>query len=897
MSKPNSEITVDVQVKNKTGNGETESPPNDTTSSTSLSNESVDAARGAPRVRTPTDSSRGRDPSYSNDRVFLPEPWMETVTPGKFDRFQSVIYSAVETIISQPQYEQHAFTKRWNALKRIPKTPMSRTITWRHVKIILGIRDLFDYKSFLQRCPNLNNYIRIQPSMTTTRGFDFGVYDYSSLSSTDDTKSAGKSTTNHSDIDAPTTPEATTTVPIIPSVTPKLVIQELALKTEVEALSDIHAQVPTSCPFTQLSDDTDESYIEVQHVAENPTDTPKHANTNPKNPDESTTTLGLSDLSLPKDIVWSTNDETTGFRIVHYFENTMQQFSSRIDDINTSITGCERGITEQLNSVADRIAAKVSHHMTSITDYATSSLHKFSKETEEISNKTVNAVQALLDKMQESNQIKLQAEIQRYQDNIEIKLEQAIERALQEINNTADEATEDIHNQTKAMLKQLTDNKPQQEHWATAPAKPSKLFPNVDHTEFNKPMLHTTNSNHVDHVSSHPAEWNTAGPPAFPEGLNQGHHKDYAYTNPTGLPMVAHNDILKRINVQYPGREQSYNWYNQIRSGLEQYGVYLISGEEFKKDKSLCPTKMYGIPIEAQRYHTMKSTLYQFLAQRNIVTPDNTDIRNIINKHATTTDGYRAMYDIMKRQHPRLNPDIKFKIPVSSDYAGIHEYYNYITAYYTHEQYSGRNYTEREKINQFLDGLDKTYANAVKRIKSQMDTWDLKDPVVPDYLQLDNLPLKIDQYMEEENDGQPVIHRMDKRNNGNKNAFRDRTPRDKQGAADDNQDHQRQYVDTQCPLCKSFGHQKHQCVRMALWLILKDGSQELDERLKTKLMANYAAVDAKRRARRLARIKGAVRQLYQTGNQQAGDQLMDAYLSPTTYDTGEHSDSDSSETH
>ena len=53
---------------------------------------------------------------------------------------------------------------------------MTSQITWQNVKTILGIKDLFEYKEFLQHCPNLNNYVCIQPSSMTNCGFDFSIY-------------------------------------------------------------------------------------------------------------------------------------------------------------------------------------------------------------------------------------------------------------------------------------------------------------------------------------------------------------------------------------------------------------------------------------------------------------------------------------------------------------------------------------------------------------------------------------------------------------------------------------------------------------------------------------------------------------------------------------------------
>ena len=83
---------------------------------------------------------------------------------------------------------------------------------------------------------------------------------------------------------------------------------------------------------------------------------------------------------------------------------------------------------------------------------------------------------------------------------------------------------------------------------------------------------------------------------------------------------------------------------------------------------------------------------------------------------------------------------------------------------------------------------------------------------------------------------------------------------------------------------------------MAVYLNLKEGVQQLDEKSKSKLLANYASVDAKRRARRLARIKGTVRQLHEAGDFRAGDQLMDSYLSQPTYEDIDTSDSEASAT-
>ena len=86
---------------------------------------------------------------------------------------------------------------------------------------------------------------------------------------------------------------------------------------------------------------------------------------------------------------------------------------------------------------------------------------------------------------------------------------------------------------------------------------------------------------------------------------------------------------------------------------------------------------------------------------------------------------------------------------------------------------------------------------------------------------------------------------------------------------------------------------------MAIWLNLKEGSKLVDDKLWQKLPANYAAVDAKRRTKKLTKIRGTVRQLFQTGKYNEGEQLLDRALSlldnPTDIVQQDTSDSETSQ--
>jgi hypothetical protein len=348
--------------------------------------------------------------------------------------------------------------------------------------------------------------------------------------------------------------------------------------------------------------------------------------------------------------------------------------------------------------------------------------------------------------------------------------------------------------------------------------KPSKLFPNVDVSAFNKPAK-TSADLQPPATGCEPFPV----PNARDRNLPHTQHSRGYHT----LPAVNLNDMLKRVHLPYLGREQSYIWYLQLKSSTQQYGVYLLAPEDFQMDKSLFPTEVYGIVIDAARYNDMKSTLYQFLAQRTIIMPENTDLRNIVKRHALQTDGYQVLYKIMQRIHPMLDPDSILSPPESKDYSDVHEYYHFFDSYLMHEKHSGRHYTAREKVNLFIRGLDPiTYNSAITRIRQQMDSWQPNDQEGPDLLKLPKLPNLVEKYTEDAG-STAVIHRFERRPNDTKHKEKP------VGKRLDDPD-RREYVDILCPLCQTHGHPKQHCDRMALWLLLKDASKNVDDKLRNK---------------------------------------------------------------
>jgi hypothetical protein len=83
---------------------------------------------------------------------------------------------------------------------------------------------------------------------------------------------------------------------------------------------------------------------------------------------------------------------------------------------------------------------------------------------------------------------------------------------------------------------------------------------------------------------------------------------------------------------------------------------------------------------------------------------------------------------------------------------------------------------------------------------------------------------------------------------------------------------------------------------MAIWLNLKEGSTRVDDKLRAKLQTAYAELDNKRRTRKLTKLRGTVRQLYQNGQFAEGEHLLNSamYANDRTLaiSSPHHSDSD-----
>lgn len=91
----------------------------------------------------------------------------------------------------------------------------------------------------------------------------------------------------------------------------------------------------------------------------------------------------------------------------------------------------------------------------------------------------------------------------------------------------------------------------------------------------------------------------------------------------------------------------------------------------------------------------MATALHQLLHHINTLPSKHTEVQNILQRHASNADGYSALYEIMERIHPLLNPDAKLQAPLSLNSTDIHGYYNQVDSYLLHNSLAEVYFTPR----------------------------------------------------------------------------------------------------------------------------------------------------------------------------------------------------------
>jgi hypothetical protein len=110
--------------------------------------------------RSSSTSTRAAHARKKNDKPLAANSLPGTLTTASlthFKTFQQDIFPIIETITNDPTYKNHPTIKEWLAAKMAHK--ISINSTFRTVSKSLGFKDLNDYRSFVEKFPNIKSYL------------------------------------------------------------------------------------------------------------------------------------------------------------------------------------------------------------------------------------------------------------------------------------------------------------------------------------------------------------------------------------------------------------------------------------------------------------------------------------------------------------------------------------------------------------------------------------------------------------------------------------------------------------------------------------------------------------------------------------------------------------------
>ncbi len=186
----------------------------------------------------------------------------------------------------------------------------------------------------------------------------------------------------------------------------------------------------------------------------------------------------------------------------------------------------------------------------------------------------------------------------------------------------------------------------------------------------------------------------------FPNGRVEDPKKAY----------IDHKSFLKSTSLQLKNRKNLLLWYQDLETHSSLYGIYIpptntlqignTMGSEWSK-------KNVGEEKHSNRTK-MSSLLHMLLNNENMFPKNAPEMRNIVT--AARGDGYLALHNIMRLEHPLLNEDaIQLEIPIQNIGHTFGDHVNNMSNYVERERLKGRLYTEWEQTELTLRRLHPKY--------------------------------------------------------------------------------------------------------------------------------------------------------------------------------------------
>lgn len=137
-------------------------------------------------------------------------------------------------------------------------------------------------------------------------------------------------------------------------------------------------------------------------------------------------------------------------------------------------------------------------------------------------------------------------------------------------------------------------------------------------------------------------------------------HRQQSYTPPSQSDIV---QFHKQFKAQLRCDDDIINFFNQLKSQGRSYNILLIELDEIHGENDLCPPD-----VSVKDRESMSLAIYQKMQDENNRDITYVQLDNCIDQHASTSDGYEVLRELLRRVHPNLNEGkIEHTIPRFSE--------------------------------------------------------------------------------------------------------------------------------------------------------------------------------------------------------------------------------------
>ena len=208
-------------------------------------------------------------------------------------------------------------------------------------------------------------------------------------------------------------------------------------------------------------------------------------------------------------------------------------------------------------------------------------------------------------------------------------------------------------------------------------------------------------------------------------------------------------DLIARFHKQFKATVENekhlLTFYQQIHSQGKAYGILLRDIKDIRPDFDLCPSD-----VSHHARTVMKIALYQRLQDADCVSSDYIDAHNHLSAYSNNSDGYAALYQMLRMVHPYLMEGSKlYNAPKLSEATDLFRYAAMCRNYFLFQEIQNRIYTEKEQSEMFLQNVDDPFylsGRAQCLTELGVATIDGSSTVRISNMKFANLPTTLQQY-------------------------------------------------------------------------------------------------------------------------------------------------------